>query len=85
MEMDVELSPDLYEESAVPYLRVATVANSKFYSSKSFEATPAAAFTILSASDPQAETLTWAKIKQRKPENVILSWCDVDSLGLIIF
>lgn len=82
--MDTGLSPDFYEDLASSYLRVATVANSKFYISKDFERAPAAAqFTLLSSPDPEILTL-WAKLKQCKSEDVV-SWCDFDSLGLIIF
>jgi hypothetical protein len=82
MDMDTELSPDFYEDLAGPYLRVAAVANSKFYFPKDFETAPAASpFTLLSSSETRT---LWAKLKQCKPEDVI-RWYNFDSLGLIIF
>ena len=82
MDMDTELSPDFYEDLAGSNLRVATVANSKFYSTKDFETALAASqFKLLSSSE--SRTL-WAKLRQCEPEDVIL-WYDFDSLGLITF
>jgi hypothetical protein len=82
--VETELSPDFYEESAGPYLQVATVANSKFYSAKIFEAHPATAcFTLLSSSESEIST-HWAALAQCETKDVVL-WCDFDSLGLIIF
>lgn len=84
---DMELSPDFYEDSTDPYLEVATVANSKFYSAKTFEAAPGAPdtamFKLLPSLDPETVTF-WAALKQCEPKDVVL-WYDFDSLGLIIF
>jgi hypothetical protein len=76
-----ELSSDFYEDLSGSYLRVATVANSKFYSAKDFEKAPNSLFTLLSSSE--SRTL-WAKFKQCKPEDEI-PWYEFDSPGLIIY
>lgn len=82
--MDMELSPDFYEDLTGPYLQVATADNSKFYPAKNFEAAPdTAMFTLLPPLGPEIVT-NWAALKQCEAKDVAF-WCDFDSLGLIIF
>ena len=85
--METGLSHDFYDEDLVgPYMQVATVVNSKFYSLKDFEGAPATAdiaFKSLSSSDP--ETLRhWGKVKEHEPKDVFL-WCDFLLVSLTYF
>lgn len=68
---EAELSPDFYEESAGPYLQVATLANSKFYSRKTFEGHSATAFMLLSSSESETST-HWAALRQCETKDVVL-------------
>lgn len=81
MNTEVELSTDFYQmDSAGAHLKVATVANSRFYSAKDFQAIPATSQFAISSN---SETLgLWAELKQQ--EDVFI-WYDLDPLGLIIF
>ena len=87
VDMEMGLSQDFYEDSAGPYLQVATVVKSKCYCLTNFEGAPATAdiatFKLLSSSDPETLRL-WAKVKEHEPKDVFL-WCDFLLVGLDIF
>ena len=85
---EMELSSDFYDDSsdlnnnlAGAYLRVATVANSRFYQSKDFKGVPDSVdFKSLT---PDSETSLWMDLRKCKPEDVCL-WCDSETLLVLV-
>ena len=89
MDIEMDAEPDIGMESESDddskssggmCLRVATVANSKFFGPKDFRGFPASQdFKMLSSSNPMN---SWTELKRCKPESVN-SWCDYETLLLL--
>lgn len=62
---------DVYVETNDPYLQVATIANSKFYSATSFDGAPTKEFTLLSSSTSDTAKL-WTDIMKLDAKDVSL-------------
>ena len=76
MDNEEDLSDDLYDVSSGPYLRVATVANSKFFKTKDFP--DSADFTLLPFSGLKPTNL-WTTLKVLKPD-AVNTWYDFETL-----